>query len=61
MKIKQLFCTHRERLTRKEGARLFVECRECGHQSEGIETGGFEYDAEVYARLERSKSAVAGS
>ena len=58
--LKQLFCTHKTRLTRRDGARMFTECRECGHQSEGIETGGFKYHEDVYLRIERSKSAVAG-
>lgn len=60
MKINQLFCTHKESVKSRDGKRLFLRCLKCGRESEGVQVGGFKYHEDVYLRLERSKSAVAG-
>lgn len=35
-RIRQWFCRHRNALMRRDAGRMWMECPDCGHQSEGI-------------------------
>jgi hypothetical protein len=57
--LTQLLCPHKERMTRHVDGRIFTVCFECGHESRGVEVGGFVYSHEAQARMEHSKAVRA--